>query len=300
MARPSDRRPGHSRRAQYGLFFSYVAAVSGAIVALLLLILSAVDPQGFGALKGAVGDAMMPLSAGGRAVVRTVGDLGADMGAYVDAAGKVRRLEAQARARETALIKARAVAVENARLKRLLGIVEAGRPPVATARLVSSSGTSIRRFAMLSAGLTSGVRIGMPVRGPDGLIGRVAGAGAISARVQLITDGGTVVPVKRAADGLPAIATGLGDGRIEIRTLGAESNPFRPGDIFLTSGAGGVYPPDLPVARVTRRTRDGAVALPAADPARLDYAIVELPFQPALADAGNGAESGSQNGIGQP
>ena len=54
MARSPNRRPGYSRRAQYGLFFGYVTAVSGAIIALLLLILSTIDPDGFGALKGAV------------------------------------------------------------------------------------------------------------------------------------------------------------------------------------------------------------------------------------------------------
>jgi rod shape-determining protein MreC len=285
VARPSNRRPGYSRRAQYGLFFGYVTAVSGVIIAVLLLILSAVDPRAFGALKGAVTDATLPISAGGRAVVRTIRDVGSDVGAYVDAATKVRRIEAEAKRNETRLIQARAVAVENARLKRLLGIVERGVRPIAVARLVSSSGTSVRRFAVLSAGVANGVRGGMPVRAPDGLVGRVTSAGALTARVALISDGGTVVPVMRARDGLPAIATGLGDGTLDIRTLGAETNPFRPGEVLVTSGAGGVYPPNIPVARVRRVTRDAAIALPLADPARLDYAIVERPFQPAVEQA---------------
>lgn len=282
MARPANRRPGYSRRAQYGLFFGYVAAVSGAIVALLLLIISAVDPQGFSTLKGAVSDATLPITAGGRAVVRTVSDAGSNIGAYIDAAGKVRALEAQAKANETLIRQARAVAVENARLKRLLRVVEQDVQPVTTARLVSSTGGSIRRFAVISAGATSGVRNGMPVRGPEGLVGRVAATGAFSARVALITDGGTVVPVMRNRDGLPAIATGTGDGGIDIRALGAESNPFRRGDVLVTSGAGGVYSPNVPVAIVTRVSRDAALAVPVADPARLDYALVERPYQPAI------------------
>lgn len=282
MARPSNRRPGYSRRAQYGLFFGYVTAVSGAVVAVLLLVISAVDPAGFGALRGAVSDATLPVSAGGRAVIRTVGDFGSNVGAYIDAAGKVRTLEARAKANETRLIQARAVAIENARLKRLLRIVEQGTTPVVSARLVASSASSIRRFAVLSAGFTSGVRSGMPVRSAEGLVGRIAGAGAFSARVALITDGGTVVPVMRNRDGLPAIATGTGEGGIDIRTLGAESNPFRRGDVLVTSGTGGVYPPNVPVAIVTRVNRDAALAVPVADPARLDYAIVERPFQPAV------------------
>lgn len=282
MAHPANRRPGYSRRAQYGLFFGYVAAVSGAIVALLLLILSAVDPDGFGALKGAINDATLPVASAGRAVVRGVGDAGGSVGSYIDAAGKVRRLEAEARARETQLIQAKALAFENARLKRLLGIAEKGVKPVAVARLVGSTGTSIRRYAILNAGYLDGVRAGMPVRGPGGLVGRIASAGAVSARVSLVTDGGAVVPVRRVPDGTPAIATGAGDGFIDIRALGAENTTFKRGDVFVTSGAGGVYPPNIPVAVIAKSTRETFLALPVADPAALDFAIVEPVYQPQV------------------
>jgi rod shape-determining protein MreC len=264
------------------LFFGYVTAVSGAAVALLLLILSAVDPNGFGALKGAISDATLPITSAGRWVVERSGDAGGSVGSYIDAAGKVRRLEAAAQADRTRLIEARALAFENARLKRLLGITERGVKPVAVARLVGSTGSSIRRYAILNAGYLDGVRGGMPVRGPGGLIGRIASAGAVSARVALITDGGTMVPVRRVPDGMPAIATGTGDGLIDIRALGAENTTFRRGDVFVTSGAGGVYPPNVPVAIINRITRESFFALPVADPAALDFAIVEAPYQPQV------------------
>ncbi|MFD1611715.1 rod shape-determining protein MreC [Sphingomonas tabacisoli] len=282
MARPSNRRPGYSRRAQYGLFFGYVAAVSGAVVALLLLILSTVDPNGFGALRGAVSDATLPVTSAGRWVVEGVMDTGGSVGSYINATGKVRTLEAQQKASATKLIEARALAFENMRLKRLLGISEQGLRPVAAGRLVGSTGSSIRRYAILNAGYLNGVRGGMPVRGPGGLIGRIASAGAASARVALITDGGTVVPVRRVPDGTPAIATGTGDGFIDIRALGAENATFKRGDVFVTSGAGGVYPPNVPVAIIAKATRETFLALPVADPARLDFAIVEPVYQPQV------------------
>lgn len=282
MARPSNRRPGYSRRAQYGLFFGYVAAVSGAAIALLLLILSAVDPNGFGALKGAISDATLPITAGGRWVVERSSDAGGSIGSYINAAGQVRQLQAEAKANQTKLIEARALAFENARLKRLLGITERGTKPVTVARLVGSTGSSIRRYAILNAGYLNGVRSGMPVRGPGGLVGRIASAGAISARVSLITDGGMIVPVRRVPDGTPAIATGTGDGLIDIRALGAENTTFRRGDVFVTSGAGGVYPPNVPVAIINRVTRESFFARPVADPAALDFAIVEPVYQPQV------------------
>jgi rod shape-determining protein MreC len=46
----------------------------------------------------------------------------------------------------------------------------------------------------------------------------------------------------------------------------------------LTSGTGGLYPPDVPVAVVLRKEGDIAIAWPLADPSKLDYAMVEPPF----------------------
>jgi hypothetical protein len=58
-------------------------------------------------------------------------------------------------------------------------------------------------------------------------------------------------------------------------------NPFRRGDILVTSGVGGVYPPNVPVAMVSQIQGDTAIARPLADPARADFAIVERIYQPA-------------------
>jgi rod shape-determining protein MreC len=100
----------------------------------------------------------------------------------------------------------------------------------------------------------------------------------VTARVLLITDGGAVVPVRRLSDGQPALATGRGDGGLDIRALQAGSNPFKAGDVFVTSGAGGIYPPDIPVALAKIALRDVTIARPLADPARLDFAIVLPPY----------------------
>ncbi len=56
-------------------------------------------------------------------------------------------------------------------------------------------------------------------------------------------------------------------------------NPFRRGDIVVTSGTGGLYAPGVPVARVVRLDDDGAIALPLADPADVSFAIVEQPYE---------------------
>ena len=84
---------------------------------------------------------------------------------------------------------------------------------------------------------------------------------------------------------MPALATGRGDGTLDIRALEAGSNPFRVGDVFVTSGAGGVYPPNVPVGKALKSNRDLAVARPFADPNRLDFAITLPPYVPPVPNA---------------
>ena len=47
-------RPGWSRRAQYGLFFSFLALIAGLLFGLILLALSLLAPAKFQQIRGAV------------------------------------------------------------------------------------------------------------------------------------------------------------------------------------------------------------------------------------------------------
>jgi rod shape-determining protein MreC len=138
----------------------------------------------------------------------------------------------------------------------------------------------------LSVGRGDGVAIGMPVRSADGLIGRVIEAGQFASRVLLVSDRANIVPARLMRGGLPVIATGRGDGTIDVRPLEVGRNPFRKNDIIVTSGTGGLYPPLWPIARIVKLDDDGAIAVPLADPSRVSFALVEPPFEPtAIAEA---------------
>ena len=278
MAPPSPRRPGFSRRAQYSLFAGYVAAVGGVVVGLLLIVTARFDPQGHAALQSFFADIFAPVSSAGRNAGATLSDASGNVGAYFDAASKNAAMRRELEASRRAVIDGKASAQENRRLKRLLRFVERLPEPVVSARLVSSTGASSRRYAILAAGSRDGVVSGQPVLTSEGLVGRVVQAGERSARVLLIIDGGNIVPVRRVPDGAPALAYGIGDGRIDIRPLEGGGNSFRAGDVFVTSGTGGIYRPGIPVAIALRFNRDSTIARPLADPARFDFAVVEREF----------------------
>lgn len=281
MAPPKTRRPGFSRRAQYGLFIGYVVAVIGVMIGVLLLIVAIVDPRGFSALRGLALDTTTPITSAGRSVVRGVTGTGDAVSYYFRAASQNDELKRRLIAAERDLIEARAVKFENARLKRLLRLSADLDDDIATARIVNSTFDSSRRLATIAAGSSDGVRVGQPVRAPEGLIGRVIETGRNAARVLLMTDGGSNVPVHLVRDGTPAMATGRGDGTIDIKPLEVGQNPFRRGDIFVTSGTGGIFGPNIPAAIVVRVSRDETVARPLANPARVDFAIVQPIYQPA-------------------
>lgn len=281
MPPPAKRRAGHSRRAQYGLFLGYVFAIAGLVVAILMLILSRVDPRGFDAIRGAALDMTAPISAAGRGVVGFFTGIGDTIGNYWQAGAQNETLKAELAQTQRELVAARAAEAENSRLLRLLNLARESPDEIVVTRIVGSSFQSSRRMATLAAGSSLGVAPGQPVRAPDGLVGRVIETGRWASRVLLITDGASNVPVRLLRDGTPAIAAGRGDGTIELRTLEVGENPFRPGDILVTSGTGGIFPPNIPVAVVVRLEGDTAIARALADPARADFALVLRPYQPA-------------------
>ncbi len=282
MAAPPNRRPGYNRKAQYGLFASYVIAVAGALLGLLLTIISIADPTGFAVLRNMTAEVTRPVSATLRRLVSGIGSADEQIVAYVRAGSQNAALRRQVEANRTRLIEAAAIEQENRQLKSLLKLVETQDDEVVAARMVSSTASSARRLARLSAGRRQGVRPGQPVRGPEGLVGRIYEAGPNTANVLLLTDPENIVPVRRTRDNVAGISTGLGDGSLEIRPLSMGRNPFKPGDIMVTSGTGGLYRPNIPVAIVLRVDGDAAIAAPLANPAKVDTVIVQHVFQPAM------------------
>ena len=283
MAPTGSRRSGFSRRAQYNLFTGYLIAGAGALIGAILLTLSFFQPQLFGGLRGAAQTGVSPATETA-ATVRT-GSKGfwETVSGYYRAGSKNADLKREMEIARIRLAEAEAVKQENRRLKGLLDLRDKEIEPVAVARLVGSSASSTRRFAYLGAGSNDGVAIGMPVRSPRGVVGRILEVGSDSARVLLLTDTESILPVRRAKDEVVAFAEGRGDGLLRIRLINLGINPLSPGDVFVTSGAGGYYPPGIAVAILTETTDDCGLPRIVSDPAATDYVSVEPIYEPDAA-----------------
>ena len=268
--------------------------MAGLIIGIVMLGLSLVAPKSYASVRGVALDATAPVTGGLRAVTATVGGVFTGAGNYWDAAHQNARLKQERELMLQRIVEAKAISLENRELKTVLELREHSRTPVATGRIVGSSFSSPRRYAIFSAGGADGVRVGMPLRSAKGLIGRVIDAGSLASRVLLVSDRASIIPARILRNGQPVISQGRGDGTVDLRPLEVGRNPFKPGDIVITSGTGGLYPPLVPIARVVRLDDDGAIALPLADPSSTSFAMVEHPYEPAAVAEETGGSMDAQ------
>ena len=284
MALPANHGSGRlapaNKRARLGLFTGYLLAGLGALTGAALLVVSLLRPEAFAGLRSMASDLVAPageLGAAGRVGTRNVLEA---IAGYYRAGSRNAELEREVRIARVKLAEARALERENARLRAVLKLAEGETRPVAAARLIGSTSTSARRFAYISAGRRDGVRPGMPVSSPLGLVGRVLEVGERASRVLLLTDSESMVPVRRATDDVVAFAEGRSDGSLRLRLINLGINPIKPGDVFVTSGAGGLFRPGIAVALAVEITRDGAIAQLLSNPAATDVVLVEPVWQP--------------------
>jgi rod shape-determining protein MreC len=133
-------------------------------------------------------------------------------------------------------------------------------PPVAQrwlpADVVNVQLSSLRQRVLINRGTVNGVTAGQAVLDDGGVVGQTMHVGPWSAEVILITDPEHALPVEIQRTGLRTIAVGAGDSTsLGLPYLPANAD-IHVGDVLVTSGLGGVFPPGYPVARVTEVHKD--------------------------------------------
>jgi rod shape-determining protein MreC len=148
------------------------------------------------------------------------------------------------------------------------------------AEVIYNARNPFTRKVVLDKGLTHGIQAGMPVIDGDGVIGQVTNVGTFTSEVTLVTEKDQSVPVMLVRNGLRAVAVGSGkDGSIDVPFIPVSAD-VQNGDLFVSSGIDGTYPPGLVVARVTSVEKNAAyvfakiTAKPAAGVANYRYVLV--------------------------
>lgn len=162
---------------------------------------------------------------------------------------------------------------ENQALRTLVDAVPERPVTAVTTRVVAESNAPFLKNVLIPAGQTEGIAKGQAAVAASGrsfgLAGRVVNAGQTAARVLLLTDINSRIPVKVRRTGDRAILAGQNNAPLQLAFLPQDA-VVQNGDFVVTSGDGGLLPADIPVG-VIARDNDSVIVRPLADLDRLEH-----------------------------
>jgi rod shape-determining protein MreC len=145
---------------------------------------------------------------------------------------------------------------ENQRLRQMLVSAAQVADKAIAAELVEVSAEPFTRKVVVAKGARDGVYVGQSVIDAHGIMGQVTQVAGNVSRVTFITDAGHAIPVLNNRSGLRALVFGTGNpDTVKVPYLTANTD-IQEGDLLVSSGMGGTFPPGYPVARVTKIVND--------------------------------------------
>ncbi len=179
---------------------------------------------------------------------------------------------------------------ENERLRQLLGYTEKEEGKEVAARVVGVNPVAKLLSVRISSGEQQGVFRGMSAVTPDGIVGQVVRSTGHYADVALVTDPQSRVAVRVQRSRARGTAVGAGNAPLRLENM-LRTEDIENGDLIITSGTDGVYPPGLVVGRVTNLEKkehgmfQRADIVPAVDITRLEEVLVVGSPYSAMAQA---------------
>ena len=188
-------------------------------------------------------------------------------------------------------IAARSLMAENRSLQGLLNVVPDAKTTFISARVIADSGGVFAHKLVLNAGHSDGVRRGQAVLSSRGLVGRVTEVGNRTARVLLLTDLNSRIPVILESNRERAILAGGNINRPRLIHL-RPGTVVTPSERVVTSGHGGTFPPGLPIGVIVSVTNSGVEVQPFVNRSKLEYvSTIDFGLRGALPGAANSTVS---------
>ncbi|MDZ4735954.1 MAG: rod shape-determining protein MreC [Rhodospirillaceae bacterium] len=247
--------------------FTYVLLVGGAFA---LMMLGKTDAVLVERLRTHVTDALAPIMAAISQPVDAVERAVENAKHLIE----LRSQNAELVAERDALLQWQAVArkleAENSQLRAMLGMVPDPQTTFVTAHVVGNSAGVFVREVLIAAGARDGILKGQAALTGDGLAGRITEVGDRSARVLLLTDINSRIPVLLESARHRAILAGDNSNEPRLLYLPPGAEPM-PGDRIVTSGDGGVFPAGLPIGVIGTVEEGVVTVLPFVDWDRVEY-----------------------------
>ncbi|AGH98581.1 Rod shape-determining protein MreC [Micavibrio aeruginosavorus EPB] len=216
---------------------------------MILFMASAMNPATLQGVRLAATDVAAPLMAAVNTPFRVAADYVTAVTGLAELQAENERLKSEnARLREwyqTAL----SLKSENESLQQLLNLKLPPPYTYITARVIADAGNTFARSLLILAGQNDGVIKGQAVLSGEGLVGRVIESGGRAARILLLTDMNSRVPVVIEGSDIKAIVAGQNSSTPALIHL-PRDHELQAGARIVTSGHGGLFPPGVPVGYV--------------------------------------------------
>ena len=184
-----------------------------------------------------------------------------------------------------------ALQAENIRLRELLDSSFEVGEKVLIAELMSVNLDPYKHQVVINKGELHDIYPGQPLVDAEGVMGQIVHAGPYTSTAMLITDTSHAIPIQVNRNGLRSIALGSGTiNRLELPYI-PNSADIQPGDLLITSGLGGRFPPGYPVATVAAVQHDpgnafaSVIATPLAHLNRSREVLLIWPSQTTVIEA---------------
>jgi len=253
----------HARQALAKLTLPVLFVASFAII-----LLGKVDTMVADRARVSLGDVLAPIYAAMAVPLGQAQAVVSDLASNWNMRAENERLRAENRTLRQWQTAALALEAENQRLKAELQWVPTPTPEFVTARVVADDGGVYAKAVLLSVGPNHFIRKGQIALDERGLVGRVTDVGTRSARVLLITDLNSRIPVILEDTGAKAIMVGTNGPR--PRLIYWSDGAPKEGERLVTSGEAGALPPNLPVGTVHYSAEHVPEVVPAARLDRLE------------------------------
>ena len=149
---------------------------------------------------------------------------------------------------------------ENDRLRDIISSAERIPDEALFGRIVQIALDLYDHTVLVNRGTVDGVYVGQTVLDANGVVGQVIRTGLFQSSVMLVTDSSLAIPVQLVRTGLRTIIYGGGQDNLMTAPFLERTADVLKGDVFVTSGLAGRYPPGYPVASVLKIERDSNVA----------------------------------------
>lgn len=245
-------RGGKSLRARAGVAVLLVLAAA-------MLIMARRDSVRLADIRTELGEWVRPVMETVTIPLQGIHNLIADKRALFTAYEENKKLHEENNSLRRWQTAALALKAENESLRRLANYKPVEEVEYVTAAVIAQSPDAYSGTLMINVGLNQGLRSLQPVIDAYGLIGRLVDVGDTHARVLLLSDATSRVPVITGTSRQHAILAGTGEELLQMTFVGGNPKTIQLGETVMTTSEGGLIPESVAIGTVFRREKSGTL-----------------------------------------